>query len=502
MTWYGDLFWAAFIGFNYLVLFYFVVLNAIYLLTSVLAFRQLRTYARRLKSIDVEELIASAGAPGVTVIAPAYNEEATCIESVRSLLTLRYPDYEIVLVNDGSRDNTLGCLTEAFDLVPSPRYPTAEIDTAQVRQTYRSRRHPNLCVIDKENGGRADALNAGLKFCRTPLFCVIDADSLLERDALMRVVRPFLEDSRTIGAGGIIRIANGCTVRGGTVTGVNLPRSLLARFQVVEYFRSFLAGRIGWNALGATFIISGAFGIFRRSVVVDAGGYDRDTVGEDMELTIRLHRHCLERKIPYRITFVPDPVLWTEVPETMRDLGRQRDRWQRGLMELLNRHRRMMGNPRYGKIGLLAYPYLYFFEMLGPIIEFLGYFAIAFAIMAGIASPLWLGSFLLLAIVFGVAVSIAAVVLEELCFRRYARFSDLLRLSLLAVFENLWYRQILTYWRMHGVITYMRGKKGWGGSLERKGFARESVLAGQRTPVHVGAEQSLEKEVIVAGSAR
>jgi cellulose synthase/poly-beta-1,6-N-acetylglucosamine synthase-like glycosyltransferase len=328
---------------------------------------------------------------------------------------------------------------------------------------------------------------------------VIDADSLLERDALMRVVRPVLEDSRTIGAGGIIRIANGCTVRGGTVTGVNLPRSLLARFQVIEYFRSFLAGRIGWNALGATFIISGAFGIFRRSVVVDVGGYDRHTVGEDMELTIRLHRHCLERKIPYRITFVPDPVLWTEVPETMRDLGRQRDRWQRGLMELLNRHRRMLGNPRYGKIGLLVYPYLYLFEMLGAVVEFFGYFAIIIAIVAGVASPLWLGSFLLLALVFGVAVSISAVVLEELCFRRYARFSDLLRLSLLAVVENLGYRQVLTYWRMHGVITYLRGKKGWGGNLARRGFEADSALAGNRVPSVQPAPPASSTKVLVSG---
>lgn len=466
----ADLLWKIFIGFNTFVLFYFVALNGTYLVTSLIAFRELKRYARRMRSIDVDEMITSSGAPGVTIIAPAYNEEVTCIGAVRSLLMLKYPDYEIVVVNDGSRDGTLERLADEFELAPTPRYPTAELATAAVRGIYRSRSHPNLWVVDKVNGGRADAINAGINVCRTPLLCIVDADSILERDALMRVVRPFLEDQRTVGAGGIIRIANGCVVDRGFISSVGLPRALLARFQVVEYLRSFLAGRVGWNALGATFIISGAFGVWKRSIVVEAGGLDRDTVGEDMELTLRVHRFCRERGIPYRISFVPDPVLWTEVPERMRDLGRQRDRWHRGLMELLSRHRRMLLNPRYGRIGMVVYPYLYVLEMIGPLVEFVGYFAVAFSIMAGIASPLWLLAFLLLALVFGVAVSIASVALEELCFRRYPKFSDLVRLFGIAILENFGHRQIVTFWRVHGFISYLRGRKGWGGSLQRVGF--------------------------------
>jgi cellulose synthase/poly-beta-1,6-N-acetylglucosamine synthase-like glycosyltransferase len=472
----GSALWALFTAFNTLVIFYFVALNGTYLVTSLIAFRELKKYARRMRSVDVDDMITATGAPGVTIIAPAYNEEVTCIGSVRSLLMLKYPDYEIVVVNDGSLDRTLERLTEEFELVPAPRFPTAALETATVRGFYRSRSHPNLWVVDKENGGRADAINAGINICRTPLICIIDADSILERDALMRVVRPFLEDQRTVGAGGIVRIANGCTVDRGFISSVRMPRSLLARFQVVEYLRSFLAGRVGWNSLDATFIISGAFGVWRRSIVVEAGGLDRRTVGEDMDLTFRVHRYCRERGMPYKITFIPDPVLWTEVPERMRDLGRQRDRWQRGLMEVLSRHRVMMFNPRYGRMGMIVFPYLYLLEMLGPLIEFIGYFAVVFSVVAGISSPLWLLAFILLALVFGVAVSIAAVALEELCFRRYPKFSDLVALFGMSILENFGHRQIVTFWRVYGFFSYMRGKKGWGGSLQRVGFDGDETL--------------------------
>lgn len=403
------------------------------------------------------------------MIAPAYNEEATCVESVRALLTLNYPEYKILVVNDGSKDETLIRLTEAFDLVPATRSPMSNIMTTPIRGIYTSKYQPNLWVLDKENGGKADALNAGLNYCRTPLFCAMDADTLLERDALTRIVRPFLENAETIATGGIIRIVNGCTIRSGVLTDVRLPKNLLAKFQVLEYLRAFLSGRMGWSALDATLIISGAFGIFRRSIVVDSGGYATDTVGEDMELVVRLHRHCRENNIPYKITFVPDPVAWTECPETIKILGRQRDRWQRGLSEVLTRHRKMFLNPRYGKIGLIAYPYFYILEMLGPAIELPGYLAFLIALYLGTFSPIYLLAFFMVAFVFGMSLSIAAVGLEELTFRRYPRSSDLFRLFLLAIFENFGYRQLTIYWRMHGFISSLRKVKGWG-EMERKGF--------------------------------
>ena len=462
--------WLVFSGFATLVIVYFTVLNACYLFTSLVAFRALRRYARRIKTLDLEDLLTSAGAPPITVIAPAHNEAATCVEATRSLLTLNYREYEILVVNDGSTDATLQTLADAFALEPAPRAATAPLPTQPVLGTYHSRRYPNLWVLDKENGGKADALNAGLNFCRTPLFCAIDADSLLERDALTRIVRPFLEDITTVAAGGIIRIVNGCRVASGAVTEVRLPTTWLARFQVLEYLRAFLAGRMGWSALNATLIISGAFGLFRRSLVVEVGGYATDTVGEDMELVVRLHRHCRERGIPYRIEFVPDPVAWTECPESLRVLGRQRDRWQRGLTEVLLRHRHMLLNPRYGLIGMLAYPYFFFLEMFGAAIEMAGYAAFILALVLGRANGPYVVAFLMVAVLLGIALSVAAVGLEELTFRRYPRMKDLLALFGLAVIEGFGYRQLSTFWRARGLLSALRGKKSWG-EMTRKGFA-------------------------------
>jgi len=455
-----------------LVLAYFVLLNTFYLLTSVVAFLALRRYAERAKVLDTETLVAGGGVPPITLIAPAFNEEATCVEATRSLLTLRYPEYEILVVNDGSRDATLERLREAFELAPAPRGPAATLPAQPVRGIFRSRVHPNLWVVDKVNGGKSDALNVGLNYCRTPLFCAMDSDSLLEPDALMRVVRPFLEHRDTIAVGGIIRIANGCTVERGTITRVRLPRSLLAQFQVLEYLRAFLAGRMGWAALRATLIISGAFGLFRRATVVAAGGFATDTVGEDMELVVRLHRVCRERDLPYRITFVPDPVAWTECPESLRVLGRQRERWQRGLTEVLVRHRRLLFRRRYGRIGWLAYPYFFFLEMLGPAVEVAGYLAFGVLLLLGRASGPYALAFLMVALGFGVALSLAAVGLEELSFRRYPRLRDVTRLFGLAVAENFGYRQLSTLWRFQGMISAARRARGWG-AMSRRGFAAE-----------------------------
>jgi cellulose synthase/poly-beta-1,6-N-acetylglucosamine synthase-like glycosyltransferase len=458
-------------GFNLLALGYFVILNTVYLVTSVLAFRALRRYARQLNALGTGDLVTSGRVPPITLIAPAFNEEATCVDSVHSLLMLEYPNYEILLVNDGSADATFARLTAAFDLFPTAHAPLAELPARPLRGVYRSRRHPNLWVIDKENGGKADALNAGLNYCRTPLFCALDVDSLLERDALQRLVRPFVADSSTIAAGGILRLANGCKVHAGRIVEVRLPKSLLAKLQVVEYLRAFLAGRMGWDEMNATLVISGAFGLFHRATVVQAGGYTRDTVGEDMELVVRLHRYCRENGTPYRISFVPDPVAWTEAPESLRVLGRQRDRWQRGLVDSLWRHRRMLLNPRYGRVGLIGYPYFFFLEMLGPLVEITGYFVFGVSLLLGIVSPVFTTAFLLVAIGFGTALSIAAVALEELTFRRYPRFSDLLRLFLLAVVENLGFRQLITYWRARGIISWFWRREEWG-RMERKGFTQ------------------------------
>ena len=458
--------WIALLLFQAVVFGYFLVLNTYYFVTSVFAFGQLRRYNQR---ITVSDLGTLDGIPPATLIVPAYNEEKTCPEAIRSLLQLDYPEYDVLVVNDGSTDDTFDVLASTYALRAASRFPTSEIETAPVHGIHQSATHPNLWVLDKDNGGRSDAINAGINYCQTPLFCAVDADGLLEQSALLRVVRPFLEDERTVASGGIIRIVNGCTVEDGRVEDVRLPNGWLGRFQVVEYLRSFLAGRVGWDALRIMFLVSGAFGMFRRDVVAQLGGLDPDSIGEDLELTVRLHRHCREQGRPYRVAFVPDPVAWTEAPSTLSSLGNQRDRWQRGLMDTMMLHRDMLFNPRYGRIGMVAYPYFFFLEMLGPVVELTGYIVFTLLFAFGMVQLPVALAFLLISVVVGTILSVLSVGLEEISFRRYDRFTDFLRLLGLALIENVGYRQLQTYYRCRGMWSYLTGKTGWG-AMEREGF--------------------------------
>ncbi len=476
--------------FDIVVLVYFLLLNSNYLITTIAAFVELRRHARRMKTFSVHEAILGGGAPPVTLIVPAYNEQETCVPAIRALLSLNYPQFEVIVVNDGSSDETLLELERAFHLESTERYATAELATQPLRGIYRSREHRNLVVIDKENGGKADALNAGIRYARTPIFCSLDADTLLERDALIRVVRPFLEDDTVVAAGGIIRIANGCVVDNGQVEEVRLPKRLLPALQVVEYMRAFLAGRMAWDWFGGNLIISGAFGIFRRGMVVELGGYSTDVVGEDMELVVRLHRHCRRERIPYRVAFVPDPVAWTECPETLRGLGKQRNRWQRGLIQSLMRDRGMLFNPRYGAIGMISFPFFFLLEMLGPVVEMLGYIAFAITLYFGLYTPIFVVAFLAVALVLGIVLSVAAVGLEELTFRRYPKPSDLAYLFVLAIVENFGYRQLNTWWRFKGTVSALFRRRTWG-HAERVGWDEHDKGPRGGEPVRLDPEPQL-----------
>lgn len=462
------LFW-----FNVFIVGYYAVLNAVYMVLIIVAFSRLQTYVERIRSLHIDELVASSGSLPISLIVPAYNEAETITDSIRSLLTLRYGEFEVVVINDGSTDGTLERLIEDFGLHQAERLATGRIMTKHVRGVYRSSTHDGLYVVDKENGGKADALNAGVNHARGAVFCAMDADTMLEPDALARVVRPFLEDSSTIAVGGIVRIANGCVVDDGVVSEVRLPKRMLVRFQVLEYLRAFLATRVGWDGIGATLIVSGAFGVFRRSAVEAAGGYSAHTVGEDMELVVRLHRHAREERRPYRIAFIPDPVAWTEVPQTVAQLARQRNRWQRGLAEVMSRHRDMIGRARYGTVGLVAMPFYVIFELFSPIIELAGWVAFLIAVALGAASAGFIVVYLALAVFLGSALSVASIALEEMSFQRYRRFRDLLTLVGTGLLESFGYRQLSTYWRLRGLLSFARGDRSWG-EMPRSGFSASS----------------------------
>lgn len=409
-------------------------------------------------------------APPITLMAPAYNEALTIVESVRSLLSLQYPAFEVLVVNDGSKDETLQVLIDAFELRPIQRHYHLAAPCKPIRGIYAGARQPRLVVVDKENGGKADALNAALNMSRFPIVCSMDADSLLEADALLRAVRPFIEDpQRTIAVGGVIRIANGCRVAHGRVLEVGAPRNLLALLQTVEYLRAFLMARLAWSRISALTIISGAFGLFRRQAVLDVGGYSHGTVGEDMELVIKLHKHFRRLGKPYRISFTPEPVCWTEAPESFAVLGRQRARWHRGALETFFRHRDMLFNPRYGRVGFIGFGHILLVDVIGPIIEILGYLLIPALWLLGLLAVDYVWAMLAVTFGFGVVISVGALALEEAELRRFPDARSLVILTGAAILENFGYRQINNIWRLRGTWQFLRRAEGWG-SMTRKGF--------------------------------
>lgn len=437
-----------------LFLIYFALLNGGYVLLNLLALGNLIGYMREHFDLSLSP-VHSGFEPPVTLIVPAHNEAATITATVRSLLQLTYPEFEVLVVNDGSTDGTLDVLRREFSLTPFPEAYRKRLPTEPVRGFYTSEHHPRLRVIDKAQGGKADALNAGINAARYPLYCSVDADSILQRDSLQRVVMPFVEDPRTVATGGTVRIVNGCTVRDGFIESVDLPKAWLGRLQVIEYLRAYLFGRLGWSPLNALLIISGAFGVFHKETVVEAGGYRRDTVGEDMELVVRLHRHCRTRGRPYRIRFVPDPICWTEAPEHLRDLQRQRIRWQRGLGEALTMNLGLMFHPRGGAVGWLAFPFMFFFEWLGAFLEVGGY---AFVILLYFLDRLSLeaaGAFFALAVGLGMLLSVTALLLEESSFHLYPKARHAFILTLCALLENFGYRQLNALWRSMGNIAFL-----------------------------------------------
>ena len=451
------------------VLVYFLAVNGTYLLLLASAMLEMREHALLSRGESRWRVLSSSLTPTISMLAPAYNEEATIAESLRSLLSLSYPSLEVVVVNDGSRDATMRVLQEEFDLVPIHPVFERVIPCKPVKGLYRSRSRPNLVVVDKENGGKADALNAGVNLSTGSLVCAIDADTLIEPDSLQRMVRPFLTATDVVAAGGTIRIVNNSVVRAGRVVRTRAPRRAVPGFQVVEYLRAFLFGRLGWNRLGGNLIISGAFGLFRRDAVVSSGGYVHDTVGEDMELVLRLRRLGYERGGPSSVAFIPDPVAWTEAPETLRVLGRQRDRWHRGLSDVLWRHRRVLFNPRYGRMGMIVYPYFFFVELLAPVVEAVGIVGLAAGLLTGAVNVPFAILFFLVAYALGALLTVMTLVLEEVSFHRYDRFMDRFLLVVWALLENVGFRQLTVVWRLRGMVKYLRGRRDWG-AMERRGF--------------------------------
>lgn len=458
------------VRFEWSVVAWFIVVNGWYLLLLVSATLEMRRHARAVTGRG-GRTPGSPLLPSVSVLAPLSDEQGTAIETVAALLALHYPNLEVVVVNDGSADRTMEVLRDHFHLVPVHPIYRRRIVTRPVRALYRSSVYSNLVVIDKERGGKADALNAGLNVATGTLVCAADGATLVETDALQRMVRPFLEHDDVLAVGGSIRIANGCTVRSGRVTETRVPAHPLAAFQVIEYMRTFLVGRLGWNRLGGNLMLSGGFGLFRREAVIDVGGYSHDTIVEDMELVLRLRRRGYETRGARRIVFVPDPVAWTAAPEATTALGRQRERWQRSLARALWSHRAVIFNPRYGAMGIVVTPYFLLFEVLAPLVELLGVLGLALGLALGVLDPAFAVIFLFAAYGLGAVLTVFTLAMDELSFQRYPGMADRARLVAWALLEPFGYRQLTVLWRLLGIERGLR-QEPEEGRFDRREFSR------------------------------
>jgi cellulose synthase/poly-beta-1,6-N-acetylglucosamine synthase-like glycosyltransferase len=458
--------------FQEFIFYYALAVMFSYVIIALLSAWEMRRYLHKNTPTDYRNLLVSEFAPSVSIIAPAYNEEPNIVDNVRSLLSLHYNNYEVVVVNDGSKDDTLRQLIMAFELVKVDFAINTRIRTESVRGIYRSESKAleRLVVIDKKNGGKADALNAGINVAKNDLILCIDADCIIEPDAVLKLVKPFMDEPvRVIGAGGVVRIANSCEVQHGRLVKVHMPDNLLSRFQVLEYLRGFLMGRLAWSRINGLLIVSGALGLFDKDIVIKCGGYSTKTVGEDMELIIRMRKYMHKHKLPYKLVYTPEPLCWTEAPANLNVLGRQRNRWSRGTLESLLMHKDILFNPKYGTLGMLSFPYWLLVEWLGPILEFIGLIILVTLIALGLVH--WTYSLILFAMVYAfvLVISTLTIIYEELSYRQYTSGRDLIKLWILSFLEPFIYHPLILYWEMKGNFDFLTGKKAWG-KMSRNGF--------------------------------
>lgn len=444
-----------------------LLLSLIYIIQLIISFISVRKNDKARQSNDFGRYVESENVLPISLLIPAYNEQENIVQNIKSLMKIDYPEFEICVVNDGSTDRTHDLIVEAFNLYKIESSVKTSIPTKEVRGVYYNIEYPNLVYVDKENGGKSDALNAGINISSYPLFACLDADSRIEPDALLKLSTEFLKNTDTIVAGGLVRIANGFKIKDGVVSEFTMPPTMVERFQIVEYYRSFLSGRVSWGATNSMLIVSGAFGVFKKSAVIEVGGYKTNTIGEDMEIVVRLHRYFKNHHRKYKIIFCEDSVCWTQGPMSMNDVRSQRRRWQIGLFDTLLSHKSLFLNPLYGMVGLVAIPYNWIFELLGAVVEVLGYFLIPFSLVMGELNMFFFIVYFLLAVLLGIVLSLGSLILEQYTRKSVMTAKQCLSLSLYSILENFGYRQIITLFRLEGILKYRKLRKTWG-KIKRK----------------------------------
>jgi len=423
-------------------LIYLILTNLSMTFFIVISLKRLMEYFYSDSDILASKIINSNNYQPISILVPAYNEEKTIVSSVTALTRLHFPQYEVIVLNDGSSDKTLQRLIDAFDLIPSDQKPHLSIRHNPIKNIYRSRFYDNLIVVDKENGGKADGLNCGINISKYPLFCCVDADSILEYDSILKTILLFNDDKNIIAAGGMVGILNGSIVENSKVIERKVPKKQIEAFQIIEYSRGFLSGRTAWEQMNALLMISGAFGIFSKEMVKNIGGY-RHTIGEDFDLVVRMTKYCFDNNIKHSIGFVPDIVCWTQAPSDYTSLLKQRNRWQRGLMETLYHNRKMIFNPKYKKIGLIAIPYFIFIEALSPFITFIGILSIIILYIYNLINKDAIIVFFLLEFAWGIIINISSITLDFFTKHRIKNIFDIYKLLALSFLEPFYYRPLI-----------------------------------------------------------
>lgn len=456
---------------DYIGLIYLVILFSINYIQLIKAIRAIKHSNKKKLYLDDYRYIDSENMIPVSVIIPSYNERNTIVDNIKNVLCQKYKEYEIIVINDGSTDDSMEILIDAFGLVKKDILIDYKVECSDILGVYMSPIYHNLIIVDKVNGGKSDALNAGINISKYPVYVALDADSILEKDALLKIVAPFIYDNNIIAVGGIIRISSGCVIENGEIVKIDIPKSILGKLQVIEYLRSFFIGRISNSKSGRIVIISGAFGAFRKESVILCGGYTKGCIGEDMELVLKLHENIKKINDKYKIEFLSTPVCWTQPPENIIDIYKQRKRWQIGLVNSLLRHKKMFLNPEYGMLGLYTIPFYWVFEFFGPILESIGYLVIPVSYFIGILNLKFMIIYLSLIIIFGTILSLSSIIIEMYSMRRYPKSSQILVLILVAIIDNFGFRQLNALFRLIGVLLYPFNKDKWG-KMKRKEFEK------------------------------
>jgi cellulose synthase/poly-beta-1,6-N-acetylglucosamine synthase-like glycosyltransferase len=439
---------------------FFATMNVGYLVLLFLGIGQARRRTHQQRFTRFDPIAASPATVPISVIVAAHNEETVICNSVMSMLRSQHPEFEVIVVNDGSTDGTLDALKRRFELEPRDAFYPAPLKTARVRAVYRSPKFPNLWVIDKENGRQADAANAGVNIARYRYIAQADADCVFEPETLLRAVRVVnFDPARVIGAAGQLRLSNGLDVQDGEILHSRLPRRWVERFQVIEYMAAFLTHRLGWGLLNGVPVVSGGFGIWRKDVVVGVGGYATDVTHHDLELTVAAHEHFRSRGIAYEIPQVPDSIVWTQAPATWKDLRSQRKRWQRHLLEVLWKYRQMLFNPRYGTVGLITMPYMLIYEGLGPLVEAFSYAFVGVLAILGLLDVRALLVFIAFSSGLSAVLRLGALFTDVSLFATYRR-GEIAKLAIAAILEPVVYRPTQLPGRIRAFSEFLRGYVG------------------------------------------